>query len=310
MAKTLLKLNQLQESVTKGSVIVTDALNTPIYLAPGTAGQGLYSDGAGNLAYGNGLTIAAANANHLGYNAATRELSLKALAITKVTVSAAATMAAFITASYPTGSEFQESDTVIITATGEAYINNGGTANSIADWTKIEVPGLTNAAIRALFSSGNAGITYNASTGVFTLKLSTTANNDLTIDANGLFLDVSAANVTDTNNILGGGVVAVPLQTFLNALTVITAGTATGQIKYWDGAAWTNTKFTTEEDTGIAGTAVTLGATPIATMPIAIYKNGQKLIVGATNDYTLSGTTLTMIVPLVAADVIISEYYV
>lgn len=311
MSITLLRLIQLENSASPGSVIVTDGSNVPQYLAPGTAGQGLYSDGAGNLAWANSLSVAAGSSNYLSFNETTRELSVSALAITDVTVDTAATLAAFIAASYTAGTEFQEGDTVILTTPGETYIHNGGSAVTAADFTQIEAPGLTDAYIRVLLSSGNAGIVYNAVTGVFTLKLSTTAGNDLAIDANGLFLDVSAANVTDTNNLVGGGAGStVTLQAFLDVLNNISDGNAIGQIKYWNGTAWTNTTFTEEEDTGITGTSVTLGATPISTLPIAIYRNGQKLRVGAANDYTLAGTTLTMAIALVATDVIVFEYYV
>ena len=119
------------------------------------------------------------------------------LAITDVSVDAASSdIAAFVTASY-TGTEFQEGDVAIITIDGTAWIHNGGVAGTVADFTQIEAPQLTDAAIRALFSSANTGIDYNATTGVFTMTVAASSPVTATYVAGGVELS-AAAQINDS----------------------------------------------------------------------------------------------------------------
>lgn len=166
------------------------------------------------------LAIAPDSQSRLSYDAATRTIGITALGMTNVTTNTtAADVAAFVAAEYTAGNEYQEGDVVILTSNNTAYIHNGGTAGDANDFTVLETPDLDAAAIRALFSSGNAGIDYNASTGTFTLTLDPDAANDLSITGAGLMLDVSAAPVIDTNDLLGGGPVAVSLQALLDEIS-------------------------------------------------------------------------------------------
>lgn len=64
-----------------------------------------------------------------------------------------------------------------------------------------------------------------------------------------------------------------------------------------------------DTQTGITGTTLTLPSTPIATT-LKVFKNGQLLDEGVTNDYTLSGNVLTFTISLVSSDKIKSFYFV
>lgn len=58
--------------------------------------------------------------------------------------------------------------------------------------------------------------------------------------------------------------------------------------------------------TGQTGTTVTIADTSAATL-VKIYKNG--ILLEPTADYTVSGTTLTLVTPLIATDKITTEVY-
>ena len=95
------------------------------------------------------------------------KLKVKPLTITDTTVdSSNSTLAGFVSNVY-TGTSHQEGDIVLLSTASpvEAYVHNGGTAGTAADWDQINT-GMSDAQIRALFSAGNA-LTYNSSTGQF-----------------------------------------------------------------------------------------------------------------------------------------------
>ena len=156
MANRLRADKQLQVAPGLGRILKSDGAGEFQIVAPGTQGQVLKVDGSGDLVYSAPISIAAGSSGQLSFNTTTGELSITALGITDVTEDAAADLATFVGASYTAGTEFQEGDVVILTTPGEAYIHNGGSAGTTADFTIIETPGLTNAAVRALFSSANA----------------------------------------------------------------------------------------------------------------------------------------------------------
>lgn len=119
----------------------------------------------------NKLVVAPASAPYLQIQGANNnELFLKALAITDVHVDTTAVdLAAFVAASYTVGNEYQEGDTIILTAaTGgtKIYLHNGDTTLGAADFTEIERPDLTDSYIRNLLGNGN-GLSYNPATGEF-----------------------------------------------------------------------------------------------------------------------------------------------
>jgi phage baseplate assembly protein gpV len=98
-----------------------------------------------------------------------QQIRLKPLTITDVRVdTSAASLAAWISANYSAGTEYQEADVIILTGTGstrpESYIHNGGSAGTAADWTKIQGADVQASEVRG-FLSGGTGIDYNSGTG-------------------------------------------------------------------------------------------------------------------------------------------------
>lgn len=147
-------------------------------------------------------TIAAGSANYLSISSG--ELSISALAITSVSVFGTYTsLAAFIADEYTTGTEFQEGDTIILTATNggtETYINNGGIANDATDFTLIQQPNIDQTTVRSWFSA-TAPLNYNSTTGDFALDIKD--NGGLVIETNKLAVDLGASAITgilSTNN--------------------------------------------------------------------------------------------------------------
>jgi len=100
-----------------------------------------------------------------------KQLKLKPLTITDVSVDTTATsLSGWVTANYTNGDEKQEGDIIVLTAVSgrtETWIHNGGTAGDATDFTEIEGADVTDAEIRGSLSA-SAGIDFNASTGEFT----------------------------------------------------------------------------------------------------------------------------------------------
>ena len=198
---------------TRGDLLTykdTEWVNTPV----GVDGQYLVANSlaATGVEWKNALTIAAGSANYLSIDI-NNELSVSALAITDVTVDAAADLATFVTASY-TGTEFQEGDVIVLTTPSEVYIHNGGVAGDATDFTRIETPQLTDTYIRSLFSKTDP-ITYNPTTGVIGITQASgttdgylsstdwgTFNNKLGSDpfSNDIILDTTSGNKQVTSN--------------------------------------------------------------------------------------------------------------
>jgi len=100
-----------------------------------------------------------------------KQLKLKPLTITDVSVdTSATTLAAWITANYSNGDEKQEGDIIVLTAVSgraQTFIHNGGTAGTDADWAEIEGADVSDAEVRAALSA-SSGVSYNATSGEFT----------------------------------------------------------------------------------------------------------------------------------------------
>jgi hypothetical protein len=230
----------LANIIYNGDATATDSLGRSI-TAQGTlaltelllnkAGHAFDTDdlpqGATNLYYddalvGSFINIGIGSTPYLNFNSLTGQLDVTALAITTVSVDTVYTsIAAFVAGEYVTGS-YQESDTVILTAaTGgtQVWINNGLDTLTIADWTKIEGPNLTDSYIRGLFSvDPSSPLTYNNVTGEF----------------NSLY-----DNVTIKLNSAGE----------LYADTALIPNGTANQTLYWDaiGSAWTATSTITTD---------------------------------------------------------------
>ena len=100
-----------------------------------------------------------------------KQLKLKPLTITDVSVDTVATsISNWVSSNYTNGDEKQEGDIIILTnVTGRAqsWIHNGGAAGTDADFTEIEGQDVSDAEVRAALSA-SAGIDYNSATGEFT----------------------------------------------------------------------------------------------------------------------------------------------
>lgn len=142
--------------------------------------------------YAKALAIAADSQTRLSYDAGTNTIGLTALGMTRVTVDSTSSDA---TEAYTdNAADLQEGDVIIITATQEAYIHNGGDTDTISDWTLIETPEITDAAIKALFG-GELGVKFNAASGKMSADLrevDLTHPNDIELDGNHLFVDILA----------------------------------------------------------------------------------------------------------------------
>ncbi|MBH57689.1 MAG: hypothetical protein CMJ82_10945 [Planctomycetaceae bacterium] len=116
----------------------------------------------------NNLTVAAGSSSLLSISG--NEISVSSLLLTDVTVNTDATdLADYISNNATEFAGLEEGDILIMTGatdqTKRSYIHNGGTAGGAADMTRMQVD-LNVDTIRAMFSAG-AGLTYNATTGVF-----------------------------------------------------------------------------------------------------------------------------------------------
>ncbi len=100
-----------------------------------------------------------------------KQLKLKPLTITDVSVDTTATsLANWISANYTSGDEKQEGDIIILTnvsGRAQTFIHNGGSAGNANDWAEIEGADVTDAEIRGALSA-SSGINYNSATGAFT----------------------------------------------------------------------------------------------------------------------------------------------
>jgi phage baseplate assembly protein gpV len=162
-----------------------------------------------------GLHADSANYAELVTVGGVQQLKLKPLTITDVSVdTSAANQAAWITANYSAGTEYQEGDVVILTGTSatrpESYIHNGGSAGTAADWTKIEGADVQASEVRGFLSAGT-GISYNSSNGQISANaagirgfFSADAGGILSYDASNGVYNLTAATVQNQITVAGG----------------------------------------------------------------------------------------------------------
>ena len=102
-----------------------------------------------------------------------QKLKIKPLTIGRTLVDTTQTsFAAWLSANYSSGNEYQESDIIILTNISgstrpDSYIHNGGSAGSAADWTEIKGADVQASEVRG-FLSGSAGVNYDGNTGAIT----------------------------------------------------------------------------------------------------------------------------------------------
>jgi len=85
-------------------------------------------------------------------------------------------------------------------------------------------------------------------------------------------------------------------------------GASIGSILVHNGTGYVSVSPIVETQSGISGTLVTLAATPCSFCSLNIFKNGQLLVV--TDDYTISGSSLTLTTTLNSSDKITAQYYI
>ena len=85
--------------------------------------------------------------------------------------------------------------------------------------------------------------------------------------------------------------------------------TTASEIVMYDGANYVVVEPTKDKFTGITGTGITLSSTPAIEQDnvIDVYKNG--LLLEETDDYTVSGTAVTLVVALIASDKVTVKYF-
>lgn len=141
------------------------------------------------------VSVAAGSTDYISIDG-NQEISVKALAITNVTVDNTETsLANFVTTNYSAGTEFQEGDVVILNAvTNKAekrWIHNGGTAGTTDDFTKLDDV-LTASEVRS-YISGSSGITYDSGSGAISADV-----DDTTIQVGVSGLEVKDSSITQT----------------------------------------------------------------------------------------------------------------
>lgn len=127
----------------------------------------------------------------------------------------------------------------------------------------------------------------------------------------------TAISVTGgTNSIVSGGVTLTlnaanillsALGGSLNISQLSTTGANSGDIIVYNGTAWVVSKPQTETTTSSTSNTVTLNFTPITNAQIFVLKNGVFLI--PTDDYTISGSTVTLTQNLITTDKLTVMYY-
>lgn len=85
-------------------------------------------------------------------------------------------------------------------------------------------------------------------------------------------------------------------------------GGSEGDLLMYAGGNWDSVTLTKEKQTGITGTAVTLAVAPITGAPFILFRNG--VYQDDTDDYSVSGTSLTMVTALISTDKITAIYYI
>lgn len=292
MANTRIRIaKQLEKSTTPSSVIITDSSNEQIYVAPGTNGQVLMSDGT-NVSYQNipsSATSVSDGTNTVSENAG--DTLTFANAGVKTTVTKTGTTVTVTQAVDPSA---DANNAIVLGTDGKPFVDKSELVTG-GSWDDVN-----NEIILDLASGGTINIPVQDLVGTWLADFvitdgttSTTINNHGTVTY--ASDNLIAKNVT-------GSTVKYGLDT---------TGATTGQVIKYNGTnpVWSNTVSEVRDNqTGITGTTVTLPSTP--TSDLKVYRNGQLQIVGGTNDYTVSGATITFSVALLAWEQVSSIYNV
>lgn len=221
----------LSADLLSAATSVTDTATIDLTLSGGAlSGAVKISNASGNIVTSDANGIYVKDLTVTGpagvtYNSGTRTLTISNLLVTDVSVRPVGetTLAAFITAAYTAGTEFQEGDVIILPGANpvETWIHNGGTAGTSADFTKISTLGMNS--FTAAGDTGTASITNGATLTIAggTGLSSVVSGNTLTLnlDNTGLAALGTAPDLTDTFVMYDASASAFVTATFSNLQT-------------------------------------------------------------------------------------------
>lgn len=84
-------------------------------------------------------------------------------------------------------------------------------------------------------------------------------------------------------------------------------GGTNGDVLMYAGGTWVSASPIVEKQTGITGTGITLGATPLGSLLFMLFRNG--VYQDETDDYSIMGNAVTLVTALTATDKITAIYY-
>lgn len=178
---------------------------------------------------------------------------------------------------------------ITVDTTTTSWTTNGGLAQLVAG------AGLTKTGNTVDVGAGN-GISVAA--------------DSIAVQANGASLNVSGAGVKVSDGTAGQVMLAAPLAGFVTLSGDISSISAAGAVTL-SSAFLKATNFVANEiPTGAingANAAYTLASAPTAGT-VEVYQNGLRLLVGAGNDYTISGSTITFVTAPATGDNLLVDY--
>lgn len=156
-------------------------------------------------------------------------------------------------------------------------------------------------------------------TGSFTIvgdSGSQTVENGNTLTVVGGDGITSAVTATDTLTLNVDATVLRTTSSINDLADVVITAAANGDALVFNGTNWVDLALAPaaiateirDDFTGLTGTAIVLTQTPLASTITMVFKNGQLLRSGVGNDYTISGTSITMAVALVVGDLVSAIY--
>lgn len=205
------------------------------------------------------------------------------------------------------------------------YVNEG-TVNADTKWTTLTDGTITVDTTALSITKDTTGSSYFAGNGIlltgstFSTKLGNAlafdGSNNITITPNGASLNVSASGIKITDGApgqiqLAGSGNAFAATTVTGDVTISSAGVTAVNNTAGSGFLKYTNIVSNETPSGTinsSNTAFTLAFTPQVTS-LVLYLNGQRLKSGAGNDYTVSGTAITMLFAPTTGDQLLADYF-